>query len=305
MDDDIIRIKNISELHRILGYSKPSHPLISFIDFSKLDISDEHASRRVVTGFYTIMLKNHVQGKIKYGREYYDFQEGTLIFIAPEQVITMEVDREELEGRPEGWGLFFHPDLLRRSGLAARMKDYSFFSYELNEGLHLSERERETITSIVEKIESEYSMNIDEYSHSLIVSNLELLLNYCRRFYGRQFITRENQNRDIVKRLDHFLREYINSERLKEAGIPSVKYCAEQMCLSPNYLSDLLKKETGKNTQEHIHYYLIERAKNRLLGSSSSINEIAYELGFEYPQYFSKLFKTKTGFSPADYRKQG
>lgn len=305
MDDDIIRIKNISELHNMLGYKKPSHPLISLIDFSKLELSAEYEARRVVTGFYTIMLKNHVHGKIKYGREYYDFQEGTLVFIAPEQVITMEADEGELEGKPEGWGLFFHPDLLRKSGLAERMKDYTFFSYALNEGLHLSERERETVTSIVEKIEGEYSMNIDDYSHSLIVSNLELLLNYCRRFFGRQFITRENRNRDIVKRLEGFLQDYINSDSLKERGIPSVKYCAEQMCLSANYLSDLLKKETGKNTQEHIHYYLIERAKNSLLGSTASINEIAYELGFDYPQYFSKLFKTKTGFSPADYRKQG
>lgn len=304
MEDDIVRIQNISELHSILGYRKPSHPLISLIDFSKLELTDEYETRRVVTGFYTIMLKNHVHGKIKYGREYYDFQEGTLIFIAPEQVITMEAD-EEYEGKAEGWGLFFHPDLLRKSGLAERMKEYTFFSYDLNEGLHLSERERETVTSIVEKIESEYSMNIDEFSHSLIVSNLELLLNYCRRFYGRQFITREHRNRDVVKKLERFLQDYISSDKLKEAGIPTVKYCAEQMFLSPNYLSDLLKRETGKNTQEHIHYYLIERAKNKLLGSSASINEIAYELGFEYPQYFSKLFKTKTGFSPADYRKQG
>lgn len=298
--EEIIEIKTITELHDMLGYPKPKHPLITLIDFSKLEFSPNHLNKKIVTSFYSISLKTHLECDLKYGRSYYDFQEGSLMFLAPQQVIIHTGDSVDVV--TGGWGLFFHPDLIRRSSLGNRMKDYSFFSYDSNEALHLSESEKETITSIVKKIEEEYSMNIDIYSQELIVSNIELLLNYCKRFYGRQFITRSSQNKDVIIKFEQLLKDYYESDIHHELGVPSVKYCAEKLSFSPNYLSDLLKKETGKNTQEHIHYFLIERAKNLLLSTGSSVSEIAYDLGFEYPQYFSKMFKSKTGKTPAQYR---
>ncbi|MEM7130516.1 MAG: helix-turn-helix transcriptional regulator [Chloroflexota bacterium] len=297
---EILRLNSISELHDTIGYSKPKHPLITIIDFSSLAFTPAPHTNRVVRGFYSITLKKLMPGVLKYGRGHYDFQEGTLSFVAPEQVI--EIGNRVATDEQEGWGLFFHSDLIRGISLDERMKEYTYFSYEANEALHLSEREKETITSIVEKIQDEYETNIDAYSHDVIVSNLELLLNYCNRFYGRQFITRRSQNKDVVTRFEVLLSDYLNSDKLAMLGTPTVKYCAEQVGFSPNYLSDLLRKEAGKSTQEHIHYHLIEKAKTRLLGSDSSVSEIAYELGLEYPQYFSKLFKLKTGVSPASYR---
>jgi AraC-like DNA-binding protein len=219
---------------------------------------------------------------------------------APEQVITFE--RKKEANSSEGWGLYFHPELIRNTALGKKINEYSFFSYAENEALHLSEQEKQTLLSILKQMENEYNTNIDHYSHDLIISNIELLLNYCRRFYGRQFITRTNQNKDVIVRFERFVTDYFNSPKLKNIGIPTVKYCAEAMNLSPNYFSDLLKSETGKNTQEHIHYHLLEKAKTILVSSDKSINEIAYELGFEYPQSFSKFFKKKVGVSPSLFR---
>lgn len=201
-----------------------------------------------------------------------------------------------------GWGLFFHPDLLRGTSLGTKMKDYTFFSYETSEALHMSDKEKEILYDCIQKIETELRENIDNHSQTLIVSNIELLLNYCQRYYGRQFITRNNFNRDILSQVENILRKYFNSEDLKKNGLPSVSYLADKVNLSPNYLSDLLKKETGMNAKDHIHHHLIEEAKNILLGTNKSISEIAYELGFEYPQYFSKLFKQKTGNTPQEFR---
>ena len=297
---DIQRVNSISELHNIIGYSKPKHPLITFIDYSKLGFTPASNENRVVMAFYTIALKNQNPGALRYGRGHYDFQEGSLFFIAPEQVITFKHDADAQERA--GWSLYFHPDLIRGSALASKMETYTYFSYDANEALHLSEREESTIMSIIEKIQDEYETNLDVYSHDVIISNIELLLNYCKRFYGRQFITRQSHNKDIVTKFEALLADYMNSEQLTSLGIPTVKYCADQVGLSPNYLSDMLKKETGKNTQDHIHYHLIEKAKTRLLSSDSTVSEIAYDLGFEYPQYFSKLFKMKTGISPSNYR---
>lgn len=297
---NIIRINTITQLHEILGYSKPKHPLITLIDFSKMNIPYSNESVRVVTSFYTINLKRQCFGEMKYGRENYDFQEGTLMFMAPEQIVSIEVGAEPIP--TEGWGLFIHPDLFRKSNLGNKINDYTFFSYEANEALHLSDDEKETITDIVTKIEEEFSQNIDVYSHDVIISNIELLMNYCNRFYGRQFITRGSQNKDVVTKFERLLIDYFKSDILQNKGIPSVKYISEQLNFSSNYLSDLLKKETGKNIQEHIHYQLIEQAKNKLLSSTETVSEIAYQLGFEYPQYFSKIFKKKTGMSPAQYR---
>jgi AraC-like DNA-binding protein len=238
---------------------------------------------------------------MRYGKEYYDFQEGTLICIAPNQIITIEND-DSSTNDIDGWGLFFHPDIIRGSSLGNKMKDYTFFSYEVNEALHLSDKEKETLSDCINKLENELTENIDKHSQTLINSNIELLLNYCNRYYDRQFITRKKANTDLLIRFENIVSNYFNTNELQNKGLPSVKYFAELLFLSPNYLSDLLKKETGKNAQEHIHYFLVEEAKNILMSSDKSVSEIAYSLGFEYPQYFSKLFKQKTGFTPVEYR---
>lgn len=297
---DIISIHTIGDIHAAIGYAKPRHPLVSVIDLSKMD-GLGHDGSRLKASFYVVMFKAKIpDGKFRYGREYYDFQEGTVMFLAPEQVIQFE---GETEGQnAEGWALLFHPDFLRTSPLAEKIRHYSFFAYEANEALHLSDQEKQTLTDCVHKIDVELAQAIDQHSQTLILSNIELLLNYCVRYYDRQFITRHHVHHDVVGRFENLLLAYFNSGAAEEHGLPTVKYCAEQMNLSPNYLSDLLKKETGKNTQEHIHYFLIEKAKTMLLGSDASVSEIAYRLGFEYPQYFSKIFKAKTGLTPAGYR---
>ncbi|SDM20462.1 helix-turn-helix domain-containing protein [Siphonobacter aquaeclarae] len=295
----IVQLKSISEINRFVkGVTK--HPLVAVIDFSKVDEYIEE-DIRVSCDFYSIMFKNYCANKMRYGRESYDFQEGSLICIAPKQVLTMDSEIEKKEDMV-GWGLFFHPDLVRGTSLGMKMKEYTFFSYEMSEALHLSEKEKQTLLDCIHKIQSELEENIDNHSQNLIVSNIELLLNYCLRYYGRQFITRKNTNRNIVSQIDDALREYFSSPILLDKGLPNVSYLAEKVNLSPNYLSDLLKKETGRNAQDHIHYYLIEEAKGLLLSTDKSVAEIAYSLGFEYPQYFSKLFKQKTGNSPQEFR---
>ena len=299
--NEIYHIETITELNQLLNQEKPKHPLVSIIDFSKVNIFSE-TDIKTTTGFYCIMLKNQHCNKIKYGRKYFDFAEGTLTFFPPNRAAIIENDVNQQPTDTAGLGLFFHPDLIRRTSLANKMKDYTFFSYGLKEALHISDKEKQTLIDCIIKIENEISQNIDNHSQTLIVSNIELLLNYCSRYYDRQFITRKNDNQDILVKFENVLTTYFNSDRLKSKGIPTVKYCAEQLFLSPNYLSDLLKKETGKNAQDHIHHYLIEEAKNNLLNTNNTVSEIAFNLGFEYPQYFSKLFKSKTGTTPAEYR---
>jgi len=298
--EEIYNIESITELNRMLNQPTPKHPLVSVIDFSKIDSLGAETGK-FTSDFYYIMFKNHCQGKLKYGREYYDFQEGTLVCVAPRQVITIEKEDNPKDSMM-GWGLFFHPDLLRGTSLGIKMKDYTFFSYETNEALHLSEKEKQTLYEIILKIEQETSENIDQHSQTLIVSNIALLLNYCSRYYDRQFITRKSSNKDLLVKFENLLNAYFASDELKIKGIPSVNYCAHNLFLSPNYLSDLLKKETGLSAQDHIHHYIIEEAKTKMLSTNLSISEIAFELGFEYPQYFSKLFKSKTGKTPKEYR---
>ena len=292
------KVQTISELHEIAGFEKPKHPLVTVIDYSKVDVNDGPESGSFICSFYSVNFKKHCD--FIYGRQAFDHKEGTLLCTAPEQIITFNKKKEA--DSPVGWGLYFHPELIRNTALGKKIHEYSFFLYSENEALHLSEQEKHTLLSILKQVEKEYNTNIDHYSHDLIISNIELLLNYCRRFYGRQFITRTNQNKEVIVRFEEFITEYFNSDELKNNGIPTVKNCADAMNLSPNYFSDMLKSETGKNTQEHIHYYLLEKAKNKLVNSNLSINEIAYELGFEYPQNFSKLFKKKIGTSPTLYR---
>ncbi|MFN8256480.1 MAG: helix-turn-helix domain-containing protein [Bacteroidales bacterium] len=296
----VYQVRTIDELHAVAGFGKPKHPLVSVIDYSKVNVQNPPDSGSFVCGFYSVNFKKNCH--FHYGRQYFDHQEGTLLCTAPEQIITFnrEIDR----GNAEGWGLFFHPELIRNTALGKKINEYSFFSYAENEALHLSEDEKQTLLSIVKQMKKEYFTNIDHYSHDLIISNIELLLNYCKRFYGRQFITRTNQNKDAIARFEKFIKDYFDSPKLRDNGLPTVKYCAEIINLSPNYFSDLLRSETGKNAQEHIHYYLLEKAKTLLLSSDKTVNEIAFELGFEYPQNFSKLFKRKTGITPTEFRNE-
>ncbi|WP_170943821.1 helix-turn-helix domain-containing protein [Priestia megaterium] len=299
--NEIIRIDSISSLHEFLGYDKPKHPLITCIELNKFNSRMVYQNRQFINGFYTISLKNGEDFEIKYGRRYYDFSEGSMTFVAPEQLLT--VDYDPGDSGSEGWMLCFHPDLIRKSSLGSKMDEYSFFSYAANEALHLSEKEKDIVTKIVHIIIEEFSQNIDIYSLDLIVSNIEVLLNYAQRFYGRQFITRKTIHNDVVNRFEQLLKESFTLHHLGENGIPSVKELAKEMGYSTNYLSDLLKKETGKNTQEHIHYQIINHAKNLLSGTSEPISNIAYKLGFEYPANFSKFFKLRTGMSPNQFRK--
>ena len=299
--ENSIRLESISQLNDLFQQDALKHPLISVVDFSKLEKHEMVEEVKLTCGFYSLLFKNHCANRLRYGKEYYDFQEGTLICIAPNQIITIENDDSATEDIV-GWGLFFHPDLIRGTSLGNKMKEYTFFSYEVNEALHLSDKEKQTLLDCVNKLENELTENIDKHSQTLITSNIELLLNYCARYYDRQFITRKKANTDLLVRFENSLSSYFNSHELQNKGLPSVKYFAELLFLSPNYLSDLLKKETGKNAQDHIHYYLIEEAKNNLVNTNDSVNEIAYKLGFEYPQYFSKLFKSKTGMTAVEYR---
>lgn len=294
----IIHLQSIADLFKLFNLGHHHHPLVAVIDFSKVSEHLEQDSR-ITSDFYSIMFKNYCKNHIKYGRKAIDFQDGNLICIAPRQVIEIDVEVEQKENML-GWGLFFHPDLIRATSLYEKINQMSFFSYEITEALHLSDKEKNILYETVQKIELELQENIDDYSQHILVSSIELLLNYCSRFYGRQLITRSQSNKSIVSQIETLLRNYFTVSDVKE--LPSVKSLAEKVHLSSSYLSDLLKKETGKNAQEHIHFYLIEEAKSRLVKTDSNINEIAFSLGFEYPQYFNKLFKQKTGYTPEAYR---
>jgi AraC family transcriptional regulator, transcriptional activator of pobA len=288
MEQKYIDIHSISDLHEYYGISKPKHPLISVIDLMDPQISRPKEPMLARTDFYTIFCKRFT-GTLYYGKTKYDFNEGSLMFTAPHQVVLTSPDMQVLEG----WGLFFYHDLFDASR-------YSFFNYDVNEALHVSEDEKATIWDCVEKIRKEYSQNIDQHTQQLIISNLELLLNYCQRFYDRQFLTRSRVSNDLVQQFERLLKNYT----LEEEGLPNVQYFAAALHLSPGYLSDLLKKYTGKTTLEHIHLELVDKAKSLLWNTEKSVSEIAYELGFEHLSHFTKMFKAKTGVSPSVYRRE-
>jgi AraC-like DNA-binding protein len=297
---EIIHLQSIADLHKLFNLGNSQHPLVTVLDFSKVN---EHLIKntKITTDFYSIMFKNYCKNNFKYGRKSIDFQDGNLICIAPNQII--EIDNE-IENREDkmGWGLFFHPDLIRSTSLNDHLKNYRFFDYDISEALHLSDKEKNVLFECIQKIQIELQENIDVYSQYIIVSTIELLLNYCSRFYGRQMITRSQTNKTIIAQIEIILAAYFSNTKIKDIGLPSVKFLADSVHLSRCYLSDLLRKETGKNAQEHIHSYLIDEAKNLLLNSEKNVSEIAYDLGFEYPQYFNKLFKKKTGKTPLEYR---
>lgn len=295
-------IKTISEYHRFRGLPKPEHPLISVINFDEIDrfLTDKQTSW--VFDFYSIALKRNLGASIKYkyGQQEYDFDEGVMFFIAPKQVFSVETEGEY---KLLGWMLLIHPDFLWQSSLRKNIKQYDFFSYSANEALHLSDKEETRILNIFQSIQQEYNANIDKFSQPLIVSQLEVLLNYADRFYHRQFITRKITNHSILTRLEEILEDYFSQESLIEKGIPTVQSVANELNVTPNYLSDLLKTITGQSTQQHIHEKLIEKAKEKLSITNLSVSEIAYDLGFAHSQSFSQLFKTKTNLSPVEYRR--
>jgi len=291
-----VNIESVGQYNTLMG-QETLHPLVSVIDLSKAKPM-KHV--RMNLGFYTVFLKDVKCGDITYGRNNYDYQEGTLVFIGPGQVIGIENNGEDFQ--PHGWALLFHPDLIRGTSLGHTMKDYNFFSYEVCEALHLSEKERQVILDCLSKIQFELGHAIDKHSKTLIVTNIELLLNYCVRFYDRQFITRDNANKGILEKFERVLSDYFQTDKPQTIGLPSVGHCADQLHLSANYFGDLIKKETGKSAQEYIQLKLMDIAKEKVFDTGKSISEIAYELGFKYPQHFSRMFKKSVGFSPNEYR---
>ena len=293
--DEITKIETIDQYDQLFGL-ETLHPLVNVIDFSKATKTVEYYHMNI--GFYSLFLKD-----INCGRNYYDYQEGTVVCMAPGQVIGID-NRKKTPQRTKSIGVLFHPDLIRGTSLGQNIKNYSFFSYEVNEALHLSEQEKEIVTDCIHKIQIELEHAIDKHSKQLIVRNIELLLDYCMRFYERQFITRNQVNKDIIVRFEHLLDEYFQGQVALTEGLPSVKYFADKVCLSPNYFGDLIKKETGKTAQEYIQCRIIELAKERILEGSQTVSQIAYELGFQYPQHFSRLFKKHVGYTPNEYKQQ-
>ncbi len=300
---NIIRIESISMLHSMFQIPPPKHPLASVIDFSKInrqELEIQNTDLHVTSSFYVITLKHLKSGSLQYGRKQIDFQEGSLFFSLPEQISTIK--NPVFEESSYNWGLYFHPDLIYGTALFNKMAEYSFFKYTTNEALHLSEDEKVSLSAIIGTIETEINRPIDTHSKNVLVSAIEFLLNHCNRYYDRQFITRANENSSVIAAINTYLKNHFTSAILNEKRLPTALQCAEYVSLSPNYLSDLLRKETGKTTQEHIHYHLLEIAKDRLLGSDNSIKEIAHSLGFEHTHYFSSLFKKKVGLSPTEFR---
>ncbi len=294
--DKIIKIGTVAQFNTLRG-QETLHPLVTVLDQSK---SKPLYPARFISGLFIVYLKEVICGELKYGRNNYDYEEGTLVFIAPGQVYG--IDEHTKPVQPKGWALAFHPDLIHGTSLGRNIKDYNFFSYEVNEALHVSERERQVVLECFNKIQYELEHAIDKHSKNLIVSNIELFLNYCVRFYDRQFITRDNIHKDVLTKFEVLLDEYFQSDKPKTTGLPSVAYCAGQFNLSPNYFGDLVKKETGKSAQDYIQEKLIDIAKEKVFDISKSISEIAYEMGFKYPQHFTRLFKQRVGQSPNEYR---
>jgi AraC family transcriptional activator of pobA len=296
-----MHIKTISEYHQIMGLPKPEHPLISIISFDLQNKRLYHESSNWIFDFYTIALKRNFTGKIKYGQQAYDFDEGIMTFMSPGQVLRIELKEGE-EYNHSGFLLLFHPDFLWNTHLARQIKQYEYFDYSVHEALFLSEKEELTIIGILKNIEQEYHGHIDKFTQNIIVAQLEVLLNYSERFFQRQFVTRKITNTQLLIRMEDYLTQYFNSDELTSKGLPTVKSISEHLNISTNYLSALLKNLTGKSTRQHIQDKVIEKARHQLATTNLSVGEIAYNLGFGHPQSFSKLFKIKTNMSPLEFR---
>ncbi|RQO74353.1 AraC family transcriptional regulator [Pedobacter sp. KBW06] len=295
-------IKTITAYHKLMRLAKPEHPLISVINFEDIKHLPGAEPINLVNEFYSIGLKRNFDAKMKYGQHEYDFDEGMMTFMAPGQVLRIEIEKDK-ELNHSGWLLLVHPDFLWNTPLASTIKKYEYFSYSVNEALHLSEKEETSIKNIIVSIEQEYHSNIDQFSQNLIIAQLEVLLTYAERFYNRQFITRKVVNHQILNRLEEILSDYFKDDYLSKNGLPTVTFFADSLNLSPTYFSGLLKSLIGQSPQQYLHQKLIEKAKEELSTTSLSVSEIAYKLGFEHPQSFSKLFKTKTNLSPMEFRR--
>lgn len=296
--EEVIKLNEVDKYNKLFGL-ETRHPLVSVVDLSKATRWPEHF--KVNYGVYALYLKDTYCGNITYGRQSYDYQDGTIVGFAPGQVAETEMLKNI---QPNAHGILFHPDLIRGTALGQEIKNYSFFSYETREALHLSEDEREIVMDCLHKIETELKHSIDKHSRRLICANIGLLLDYCMRFYERQFITRGKTNRDVLTRFENLLDEYFESTLAEQDGLPTVKYFADKLCLSSNYFGDMFKKETGKSPQEYIQEKVIELAKERISDTADTVSQIAYSLGFQYPQHFCRLFKKRVGYTPSEYRAQ-
>ncbi|WP_343675023.1 helix-turn-helix transcriptional regulator [Chitinophaga sp.] len=296
--DEILRIDTVSE-HDAFYHKENLHPLASVIDFNG-SVPEVYASK-MNFGFYAVYLKEVICGDMKYGRHTYDYQDRTLVFVAPGQIIHVDINKDY---KPQGYALLFHPDLIRGTSLGRHIDDYTFFSYQSNEALHISERERKVVLDCFDKIRYELESGVDKHSKMLIAANIELFLNYCIRFYDRQFISRNDVNSDVLVQFEKMLSEFYQSDKPQTIGLPTVTWCAEQLNLSTNYFGDLIKKETGKTVLEYIQLKIMALAKQKILESKKTINEIAYELGFKYPAHFTRAFKKSTGVTPIEFRSQ-
>ncbi len=294
---NIKKIISVSELHSFMGLPGPLNPWITIIDHAATTNHKQSKNEKLILDFYNISIKKSFKGKLKYGKNHYDFDEGTMSFIAPNQILSVESGEDR---NSDGWSLLFHPDLIRQYPLGKIIKSYGFFSYAVNEALHLSSEEEKTVEAIVENIQKEINSRLDNFSQDVIVSNLELLLSYCNRFYSRQFITRKMAANDLLTNFENVLDKYFTDD--SDMTLPTVEKLATALNVSASYLSDMLRSLTGQNTQQHIHDKLIEKAKEVLITTDLTVSEIAYQLGFEYSQSFSKLFKSKTKLTPVEYR---
>lgn len=294
-----LRFKTISEFHDFRNLPKPEHPLVSVYNFEDLKYLNSEEPKSLMLDFYSIALKRNANAKMHYGQQEYDFKEGVLIFLSPGQVFSIEGNAEM---QHTGWSLLIHPDFLWNTPLAQKIKQYDYFGYAVNEALHLSDKEENMLIDIIKNIQQEYQSTIDKFSQDVIIAQIELFLTYAERFYNRQFITRKISNHQILGRLEKLLEDYFTDDSLRQKGLPTVQFIAENLNVSPNYLSGLLKVHTGQSTQQHIHNKLIEKAKEKLSTTNLSISEIAFDLGFEHQQSFSKLFKIKTNCSPLEFR---
>lgn len=294
--EEIVKIDSVASYNAMRGV-KTLHPLVTLLDLSK---AESMPAKTFNFGLYAVYLKELNCGELKYGRSHYDYQEGTLVFIGPGQVMGVQPGVKTFE--PKGWALLFHPELIRGTSLGKHIHDYSFFSYDVNEALHVSEKERQIVLDLFAKIQHELDQSIDKHSRKLISANIELLLDYCTRFYDRQFITRDHSNSSLIERFEGLLNGYYASDKPFENGLPSVAWCAAELNLSANYFGDVIKKETGKTAQEYIQAKVIDIAKERIFDLERSVSQVAYDLGFKYPQHFTRLFKQRVGCTPNEYR---
>ncbi|OKS85731.1 helix-turn-helix domain-containing protein [Mucilaginibacter polytrichastri] len=290
---------SVSDYHAVMHLEKPAHPLISVVRLEDISLNSSKDLEKIVFNFHTIFLKRNFDGRVKYGQKYYDFDSGTMAFYAPKQLISLEgVQPSKVEGRM----LIIHPDFLHGYPLAKKIKEYGFFDYATYEALHLSQTEDKIVSGLMQNLQQEIVARIDSYTQDVLIGHIDLLLSYCNRFYTRQFITRKKVSSDLLLKFESILKEYLSEDKAGTSGLPTVQYFADQLFVSASYLNDMLKNLTGQTTQQHLHNYLIEQAKELLTSTNLSVNEIAYRLGFEYPQSFSKLFKKKTLLTPLKFR---